>query len=218
MLYCFQLNRVKIMTKSEKMKEQGTIRAHLKEVQQNLDRNAEKEGQIQNRLAARLKAGDRTAAAEFVDMYYQQIYFYMRQLGHNRQESEDLTQESFLNAWHHINQLRDGKALKGWIYRIAGNVSRLFWRRHKGRKAVSIEEFDLPASGAGDADKAVYNEQLEQLKSAIAHLPARLRQVVVLHYLQNLTIAEASEAAGVRQGTFKSRLSRALKVLRKHVV
>ena len=63
-------------------------------------------------LVRRLRAGDRTAAAELVDIYYKQIYFFMRRLGHDRQVSEDLTQESFLNAWHHIGQLRDGISTK----------------------------------------------------------------------------------------------------------
>ena len=66
-------------------------------------------------LAARLRAGDSTAATELVDIYYEQIYLFMRRLGHSRQASEDLTQESFLQAWHHIGQLRDGKALNSWL-------------------------------------------------------------------------------------------------------
>jgi len=68
-------------------------------------------------LASRLKDGDRVAAAELVEMYYRRIFLYMRRLGHDRQVSEDLTQESFLNAWYHIGQLKEGKALASWLYR-----------------------------------------------------------------------------------------------------
>ncbi|MHC4596847.1 MAG: RNA polymerase sigma factor, partial [Planctomycetota bacterium] len=63
-----------------------------------------------------------------------------------------------------------------------------------------------------------HNEQLEQLKNAVTRLPIKLRQAVVLHYMQQLTITEAAEAAGIRKGTFKSRLNRALKALRKRVM
>ncbi len=205
------------MEKKANFTEQGFELAHLINVQQNPDRNQEYQRQKRDSLAARLRSGDRTAATELVDLYYEQIYLYMRRLGHNHQESEDLTQESFLNAWRHIGQLQDGKALNGWLYRIAGNVSRYHWRRQKGRKTVSIEEFDVADSNADDTNKAVYNEQLERLENAIAKLPMKLRQTVVLHYLQNLALTEAAQAAGVRQGTFKSRLSRALKVLRKNI-
>lgn len=61
------------------------------------------------------------------------------------------------------------------------------------------------------------DEQLERLKSAVSRLPAKLRQSVVLHYMQQLTISEAADAADVRPGTFKSRLNRALRALRKHI-
>ena len=169
-------------------------------------------------LAARLKAGNRAAADELVDIYYEQIYLFMRRLGHNRQVSEDLTQESFFQAWQHIGQLRGGKALNSWLYRIAGNVSRLHWRKHKGEEAASIEGIDVPEASDVECDKAGYLEQLSQLKNAVAKLSEKKRQAVILHYMQHLTIAKAAEAAGVRQGTFKSRLNRALKVLRKQII
>lgn len=172
----------------------------------------------QDSLAARLRAGDSTAATELVDTYYEQIYLFMRRLGHSRQASEDLTQESFLQTWHHIGQLRDGKALNSWLYRTAGNVSKLYWRRHKDNVAVSIEGIDVPDGSEVECDKTGHLEQLGQLKNAVGKLPVKLRQAVVLHYMQHLTIAEAAEAVGVRKGTLKSRLNRALEALRRQVI
>ncbi len=207
------------MGKKVKLREQKVGLAHLTSEQQDLDRRNEHSDQRRDSLAARLRAGDRTAAAELVDLYYERIYLFMRRLGHSRQVSEDLTQESFLNAWGHIGQLRDGKALNSWLYRIAGNVSKLYWRRHKGREAASIEGIEVAdGSSKTEGDKAGHREQLEHLNNAVTRLPIKLRQAVVLHYMQQLTIAEAAEAAGVRKGTFKSRLNRALKALRKHVM
>ena len=172
----------------------------------------------QNSLADRLKAGSHEAAAELVDIYYEQVYLFMRRLGHSCQVSEDLTQESFLQAWQHVSQLRSGKALNSWLYRIAGNVSKLYWRRHKGRDTVSIEGIDEPDGNEVEYDRIEQDEQLSQLKNAVARLPIKLRQAVVLHYMQHLTIAEAAEAAGIREGTFKSRLNRALKALKRQVI
>lgn len=174
--------------------------------------------QKRHSLVARLKAGDRAAAAEFVDEYYQQIYLFMRRFGHDSQISEDLTQESFFNAWHHIAQLRDGKALESWLYRIAANVSRLYWRKHKHKEVVGIEIVDVPddRTGAGYDSVSRY-EQFEELQIAVGRLPIKLRETIILHYMQQLTIAKAAEALGVKEGTFKSRLNRALKALRKNV-
>jgi RNA polymerase sigma-70 factor (ECF subfamily) len=177
----------------------------------------ERSEQTLDSLVRRLRAGDRTAATELVDIYYKQIYLFMRRLGHNRQVSEDLTQESFLNAWHHIGQLRDGKALNGWLYRIASNVSKLYWRRNKHKKPSRIENFDTTDYSKTGPETAEQNEQLEQIKKAVAMLPIKLRQTIILHYMQQLTIAEAADVAGIREGTFKSRLNRALATLRKQV-
>ena len=168
-------------------------------------------------LSARLRAGDRAAAAELVDAYYEPIYLFMRRLGHDRHASEDLTQEVFFSAWHHIGQLKDDKALKGWLYRIAANVSRLYWRRHRHNEVVGIEQIDLPADSEAGLEKAGHQEQLELVRAAVAKLPVKLRETIVLHYMQQLTIAEAAEIAGIRQGTFKSRLNRALRTLKKSV-
>jgi RNA polymerase sigma-70 factor (ECF subfamily) len=174
--------------------------------------------QRRNSLAARLRAGDRAAAAELVDIYHQQLYVYFRRLGHSQQVSEDLTQESFMAAWQHIGQLRSGKTLNSWMYQIAGNISKQYWRGHKIDKAVSIEGIDVPDDVEPAFDKTGDSEQLGQLKSAIVELPLKLRQAVVLHYLQHLTIVEAADAAGVRCGTFKSRINRALKRLKRRFI
>jgi len=203
--------------KKVNLTEQESSSAHHIKKLRELNKTKERSEQKLDSLVRRLRAGDHTAAAELVDIYYKQIYLYMRRLGHDRQVSEDLTQESFLNAWHHIGQLRDGKALNGWLYRIAGNVSKLYWRRHKKKKPVALEGFDVSDGKKAGPDIAEHNEQLEQLKNAVARLPVKLRQTVILHYIQQLSIAEAADAAGIRDGTFKSRLNRALTILRKQV-
>ena len=205
------------MEKKVKIAEQNDDLTYLNNTQQNLDRNMQHDSIKRDSLATRLRAGDRDAAAELVDQYYEQIYLFMRRLGHDRQASEDLTQESFFNAWHHIGQLKDSKALNGWIYRIASNVSRLHWRKHKHKEVMGIEGLQVQQSDKSEHEKIEYNEQLEQLKDAVERLPMKLRETIILHYMQQLTIAEAAEVAGLNQGTFKSRLNRALKTLRKKV-
>jgi RNA polymerase sigma factor (sigma-70 family) len=208
------------MAKKEKLTEQKAAFAHQFNRQGNADRREKYLDELRDSLAARLMAGDRAAAEEFVDMYHEQIYLFMRRLGHDRQISEDLTQESFLQAWQHIGQLRNGTALTGWLYRIATNVSKLYWRKHKDKETASIEGIgiDVRENNETGFDIVEHHEQLGRLKNAVEQLPLKLKQVIVLHYLQHLTIAEAAEAAGIRQGTFKSRLNRALEILRKQVM
>jgi RNA polymerase sigma-70 factor (ECF subfamily) len=168
-------------------------------------------------LARRLRHGEHAAATEFVDRYYERVYLFMRAIGHDRQISEDLTQETFLRAWYHIGQLRDGKALNGWLFRIAGNVSRVHRRRLKGKDTVNLDGIEPPAGGTDSVLKAGQQEQLEHLRQAVTRLPWKLKEAVILHYMEQLTIAEAADAAGIREGTLKSRLNRGLEALRKEV-
>ncbi len=205
------------MAKNPELTEQNTALAHPKN-QQNVSEGIQSlTEKQQHSFAASLIAGEHAAAAELVDRNYLQIYLFMRRLGHSCQVSEDLTQETFLQAWHHIGQLRDGRALDGWLYRIAGNTSKLYWRKHKSRETTNIETLELPDSSITQHHRVEYNEQLSRLKIAIEKLPFKLKEAIVIHYMQHLSIAKAAEAAGIRQGTFKSRLNRALRILRKHV-
>ena len=90
--------------------------------------------------------------------------------------------------------------------------------RNKNKKTSGLDNYDAPDSAGAGLEIAENKEQMEQLKKTVAMLPIKLRQTIVLHYMQQLTIAEASDAAGIREGTFKSRLNRALTTLRKQVV
>ncbi len=163
-------------------------------------------------LPERLKAGDNSAAAELVDLFHKQMFLFFRRLGHSTDVSEDLTQLCFIKVWQHIGQLRNSNVLKSWMYNIASNTSKLYWRRHKNTE--SIENFDIADNGQASHDQIENLEQLIKLRKAVAVLPFKFRQTIVLHYMQHLTIAQATEAAGIRKGTFKSRLSRALKLLK----
>ena len=168
-------------------------------------------------IVSRLRSGDRSAAQELVDQYYERIFLYLRELGHNRHVSEDLTQEAFLRAWNHLGQLKDERALNAWLYRIASNVSCEHWRKYKRRENATRQKMALHAitEHESESTRAGSNEQLERLQEAITSLSWKLRQAVVLHYVQEFTIAEAAKIAGVKDGTFKSRLNRALEILRK---
>lgn len=207
-----------IMQKNVPAAEQSTDLAHLVSKTTGTARLVRMSEPEQVVLARRLRHGDRTAAEELVEMYYGRIYLFMRAMGHDSQISEDLTQEAFMRAWNHIGQLRDGKALTGWFFRIASNVSRLHWRKHKHDSKVHSEDVELAAGGADALIRAGQREQFAWLHQEVARLPWKLKQAIVLHYLDQLTIAEAAEAAQVRSGTLKSRLNRGLEALRKHIV
>jgi RNA polymerase sigma factor (sigma-70 family) len=212
------LTGVEIMQKNAHAAEQDGDSAHPESVKVPAAQGRRTPIEDQVFLVRRLRHGEHAAAAELVDKCYERIYLFMRAMGHDRQMSEDLTQDTFLRAWKHIGQLRDGRALNGWLFRIAGNVSRLHWRRHKHEGPVGSDSIEATEAGIDGLGLAGEKELLARLHQAVTELPWKLRQAIVLHYMQQLTIAEAAEAAHVRQGTLKSRLNRALGALRKDLV
>ncbi len=205
------------MQKDAQAIEQNEGVAHLTSEQVIPVRDRSKRAEDDATLAARLSKGEHTAAEELVNRYYDRIYLFMRAVGHNRQTSEDLTQETFLRAWYHIGQLRDGKALNGWLFRIASNASKLYHRQHQDRATVDLDSVDPPAGGMESSERVGDREQMSLLHEAVARLPWKLRQAIVLHYMEQLSISEAADAAGIRPGTLKSRLNRGLEALRNEV-
>ena len=118
----------------------------------------QKDGHLETRLKSlpeRLKAGDNLAAAELVDLFYRQMFLYFRRLGHSSDVSEDLTQLCFIKVWQHIGQLKNSNALKSWMYHIASNTSKLYWRRHKNN-TENIENIDI-ADNNGVAHDGIEN-------------------------------------------------------------
>ncbi len=170
-----------------------------------------------NLLVARLKAGDEHAACALVDKYHRRIYAFLRHLGHSWWISEELTQWTFVKAWRNINRLKNGQALNTWLYRIARNTSREYWRKNKKRIEFNAGEARVTVHSQNGQGGSHLAEEFDRLREAVVRLPLKLREAVVLHYIQCLSITEAAAVAGVREGTFKSRLSRALKRLRKEL-
>jgi RNA polymerase sigma-70 factor (ECF subfamily) len=210
----FHGHRIKIVKKNTKPAEQEPASAHP-ETRNGMQWKKKDLENRPNSLVVRLKKGEHQAAVELVDIYYKQIYLYFRRLGHNCQTSEDLTQETFMSAWHSIYQLRENNALTSWLYHIAGNNSRLYWRRHKNEKPSSPEISNNPPAEKYDFEQF---DELEKLRKAVEELPIKLRQAIIMHYMQELTIEKAAQAAQIKVGTFKSRLNRALNKLRKKIV
>lgn len=118
-------------------------------------------------LVSALRNGDRQAARTLVDRYHRCIYRYMRRLGHSHQMSDELTQQTFVQAWSRIGQLARAASLRGWLYRIAHSMSAQHFRRVKQRNEVDIDECDLAPLAAAGADPVEMHEELIRLRRAI---------------------------------------------------
>jgi len=128
-----------------------------------------------------------------------QLYAFTTDLG----EAQDVVQEAFARALARPGVLADLDNPEAWLRTVAVNIVRRRWRRRVLLDAILLRDrpvqrfIDLPP-GPERAD----------LRTAIAALPRQFREVIVLHYLADLSVEETARVLSVPVGTVKSRLSR----------
>jgi RNA polymerase sigma-70 factor (ECF subfamily) len=129
----------------------------------------------------------------------------------NQFEAEDATQDALLRAWRSADSLRDGERFQAWFDRILVNVCRDRLQRRAGVRVVQIDDtagFDA----SSDPFRAVLDR--DEVMRAMASLNDDLRIVILLHYWSDLTLEGVAERVGWPVGTVKSRLNRALAMIR----
>jgi len=130
-------------------------------------------------------------------------------------EAEDAVQEGFVKAFRKLGTFRSEAAFKPWLFTIIANEARNRRRSMSRRTKLELRVGTL-AQPVGDAadDAAAAHEQRRRLADAVSSLPDRYREIVALRYFAALSEAETAEVLSCPLGTAKSRLSRALDLLR----
>jgi RNA polymerase sigma-70 factor (ECF subfamily) len=176
------------------------------------------------RLLARLRAGERDVFGTLVRRYERELFGYLRRYLGDDDLADDVFQNTFVQVYLKIQQYEPGRPARPWLYAIATNQAIDALRRRNRRAdqradaAVSADEdghprplFELlPAPGDGPADSADRAEQRERVRAAVDRLPDLLRQVVILAYFQGLKYRDVADALDIPVGTVKSRLHAAL--------
>lgn len=153
-----------------------------------------------------LRAGDRQALAALVEGAYADVYAYCCRHTGDAHTAEDLTQDTFLRFWAHLDAYRDEKKLKNYLFTVAANLCKDWYRR---KKALSVEELPAapPAPPGPDADLAL------TVRQALAALPYAERDAVLLHFYHGFTAREIAAITRVPLTTAQYRLRRAQKRL-----
>ena len=135
-------------------------------------------------------------------------------------EAEDAAQEAFIKAYNALERFDSSKPFKPWLLRIVVNEA-INKRRSSQRRAAAdlrLREDRRPGDAAPSPEAAaLQQEERQHLLEAVKRLDEPQRDVVACRYFLQLDEAETAEALGIRRGTVKSRLSRALARLRKEL-
>lgn len=148
---------------------------------------------------------------EFVNRIYRFIYFKVSR----EEEAQDLTSETFLRAWQHLQEGKPVRQLSAFLYSIGRNLVVDHYRR-KAVTAVNDEEVkEGVLSDKGKAAAAIESQQeFSALLTAMAKLKEEYREVVHLRYIDELGIGEIAEILGKSKGSVRVTLHRASGTLR----
>jgi len=193
----------------------------------NPSREAERRKEDELALARELMAGDPGAFERFVDLYHGKIFRYSFSMCGQREDAEEVAQETLMKAFENLAQLREPEHLKSWVFRIAKNAC-----LSKRRKSVfapvrelSLEELRPQRDGeSGELDiadwsalpeSAAQNAELRAaLDQAVQALPDLYRAIFLLRDVEEMSTAEAAHILGVSEDVVKTRLHRARLMLR----
>lgn len=163
----------------------------------------------QRGLVERARQGDHDAFAVLVHERIGRLYGIAGLLLGDRPAAEDAVQEALLRAWRDLPTLRDADRFEAWLRRLLVNACHDADRQRRRRHETPLASDSQPAATDPFASVA----QRDEMERAFRWLSSEDRAVVVVRYYLELSTAEAAATLGMREGTLKSKLHRALKAL-----
>ncbi|MGC1257449.1 MAG: sigma-70 family RNA polymerase sigma factor [Candidatus Acidiferrales bacterium] len=174
-------------------------------------------------LVAAAKAGDISAFETLVGRYERKIFRLAQNITQNREDAEDVMQESFLKSYQHLGEFQGNSRFYTWLVRIAVNQALMKLRKRRPNQVSLDEEIDtgedtMPREvedwGPSPEDRYEQTELGGILSTTIAELDPPFRIVFQLRDIEELSTEETAEALGLSIPAVKSRLLRARLKLR----
>ncbi|MCW8784275.1 MULTISPECIES: RNA polymerase sigma factor SigW [Bacillus amyloliquefaciens group] len=173
-----------------------------------------------------VKKGDQNAFAEIVDLYKDKIYQLCYRMLGNVHEAEDIAQEAFIRAYVNIDSFDINRKFSTWLYRIATNLTIDRIRKKKpdyyldaevaGAEGLTMYS-QIAADGVLPEDAVLSLELSDTIQKKILKLPDKYRTVIVLKYIDELSLIEIGEILNIPVGTVKTRIHRGREALRKQL-
>ncbi len=159
-------------------------------------------------LIIQLQQGSLDALGELYDRFRQMVYRTALAITSDPEAANDLLQDVFLRLYRFADRIDPQRPLEPWLYRMTANLA-YTWVKRRNRWIRPLEDLaDWLAGNSRNSpqEAAERNEDWRRIQQAIASLPLPQRVVVVLYYLNDLSLQEISDILDVPVGTVKSRL------------
>jgi RNA polymerase sigma factor (sigma-70 family) len=145
------------------------------------------------------------AFGSFVRKYQQRIYWHIRKMVIDHDDANDVTQDTFIKAWHNLERFRNDSKLFTWLYRIATNECLTFLEKKRKRVFLPLEDVEGELSKLIDHSDGFSGDEIAlKLQKAILTLPEKQRLVFNMKYFDDLTYEEMSEILGTSIGALKA--------------
>lgn len=154
----------------------------------------------------------------FIKRYLKSVYNYALRMAGNKDEAEDITQEVFVKIWKNLGKFNPEKNSKSWIFTITRNTAVDWLRKRKNILFSEKEEYfkETVADIEPLPDEIFARKELgKELEEAMQKIRPDFREIILLHYTEELTFEEIAEITGKPLNTVKSHHLRTLSVLRK---
>ena len=179
----------------------------------------------EKQLIQQAAGGDSESFAQLVLRYQTQVYNLALRMVGNDADAQDLAQEAFVRAWRALASFQFSAQFSTWLYRLTSNICIDFLRAQKKRTTISLtvlQEDDAQQLDLRDPQLLPEEQMLEQaereaLAKAIERLDPDYRRILLLRIVNDCSYQQIAQILGIREGTVKSRLSRAREQLRKNL-
>lgn len=165
--------------------------------------------QVRDRhLVIRLQEGDLDALGALYDRHRQLVYRTALGITADEEAAADLLQDVFLRLFRYSRRIDPDRPLEPWLYRVTTNLGCTYVKRQTVFRRLLREmgEWLVRERRPSVAHLAESNEAWQAVREAVAALPLAQRVVVILYYVNDLSVQSISEIVGVPAGTVKSRL------------
>ncbi|MEX1029963.1 MAG: RNA polymerase sigma factor SigW [Paenibacillaceae bacterium] len=181
---------------------------------------------MEARLVSLAKDGEREAFAELVNIYKGKLFHLAYRMLSNRQEAEDVVQDTFMRAYEHLERYDAAHKFSTWIYRIATNLCIDRLRRKKVTYSLDADVSDgdgldgysvLHSKDPSPEQELILSERQQVVRRAMDALPVKYKSAMALKYYQDLSLQEISDILDIPVSTVKTRIHRGRDYLRRRL-
>ena len=168
---------------------------------------------IDSVLIEKAKNGNKGAFNILVNKYYPRVYATLFSFTKSKEDSEDLSQQTFIKVWQQLSSFRGDSAFFTWVYRIAINLAKNFVASSGFKKQkinTSIEKAEIDITSFEDIESAaIHEESLNEIKNFINTMPESLKTAFTLREVEGKSYEDISVITDTPIGTVRSRIFRA---------